>query len=411
MLISYKFKNFCSFSDEAEFDLLAPGNKVKHRFPDNYVETEAGYDLLKTAVVVGENAGGKTNFISSLSFFKSLFANNERVRTYKGLVNFNTLKEAGDRERYAEQEFDIQVMSKTGGIYHYHLTIDGYSIVKEMFSSKSAKSNQEKMIMSVTREELDTESKKGAVRAMYEVMLDNCSKEFEIVFERATITEENLGLFVARLAILGEPRAQEFVGWVNNRLNVENQEFNYSIYKELRNTEEDINIIRDPRFLDILRMVDYSIEGIEIDEEKPFSASKIVRVTKAGQKFSRELKRDSGGVREFFAWAVQLFRVVYEDKVVFADEMDRVINPILAERMISFINGKKHRGQFIFSSHNVLHLDLKNYMKEQIYFVTKDRDSLNSELYSLADFPDIRYETTKIYEFYMKGILGGTAFE
>lgn len=411
MLISYKFKNFCSFSDEAEFDLLAPGNKVKHRFPDNYVETEAGYDLLKTAVVVGENAGGKTNFISSLSFFKSLFANNERVRTYKGLVNFNTLKEAGDRERYAVQEFDIQVMSKTGGIYHYHLAIDGYSIVKEMFSSQSAKSNQEKMIMSVTREELDTESKKGAVRAMYEVMLDNCSKEIEIVFERATITEENLGLFVARLAILGEPRAQELVGWVNSRLNIENQDFNYSIYKELQNTEEDINIIRDPRFLDILRMVDYSIEGIEIDEEKPFSASKIVRVTKAGQKFSRELKRDSGGVKEFFAWAVQLFRVVYEDKVVFADEMDRVINPILAERMISFINGKKHRGQFIFSSHNVLHLDLKNYMKEQIYFVTKDRDSLNSELYSLADFPDIRYETTKIYEFYMKGILGGTAFE
>ncbi|GFH96831.1 hypothetical protein IMSAGC003_03397 [Lachnospiraceae bacterium] len=411
MLISYKFKNFCSFSDEAEFDLLAPGNKVKHRFPDNYVETEAGYDLLKTAVVVGENAGGKTNFISSLSFFKSLFANNERVRTYKGLVNFNTLKEAGDRERYAVQEFDIQVMSKTGGIYHYHLAIDGYSIVKEMFSSQSAKSNQEKMIMSVTRKELDTESKKGAVRVMYEVMLDNCSKEIEIVFERATITEENLGLFVARLAILGEPRAQELVGWVNSRLNIENQDFNYSIYKELQNTEEDINIIRDPRFLDILRMVDYSIEGIEIDEEKPFSASKIVRVTKDGQRFSRELKRDSGGVREFFAWAVQLFRVVYEDKVVFADEMDRVINPILAERMISFINGKKHRGQFIFSSHNVLHLDLKNYMKEQIYFVTKDRDSLNSELYSLADFPDIRYETTKIYEFYMKGILGGTAFE
>ena len=26
-------------------------------------------------------------------------------------------------------------------------------------------------------------------------------------------------------------------------------------------------------------------------------------------------------------------------------------------------------------------------------------------------FPEVRYETTKIYEFYMKGILGGTAFE
>ena len=43
MLISYRFKNFCSFAEEAEFDMMAPGNKVKHRFPDNYVKTEEGY--------------------------------------------------------------------------------------------------------------------------------------------------------------------------------------------------------------------------------------------------------------------------------------------------------------------------------------------------------------------------------
>ena len=50
-------------------------------------------------------------------------------------------------------------------------------------------------------------------------------------------------------------------------------------------------------------------------------------------------------------------------------------------------------------------------MKEQIYFVSKDVETLESELYSLADFPEVRYETTKIYEFYMKGRLGGTASE
>ena len=87
--------------------------------------------------------------------------------------------------------------------------------------------------------------------------------------------------------------------------------------------------------------------------------------------------------------------------------MDRVLNPVLSDRVISFICGKKHFGQFVFTTHNVLHLDLKNYMKEQIYFITKDIETLESELYSLADFPEIRYETTKIYEFYMKGILGG----
>ncbi len=83
----------------------------------------------------------------------------------------------------------------------------------------------------------------------------------------------------------------------------------------------------------------------------------------------------------------------------------------MSDRVISLVNGAENSGQFIFSTHNVLYLDLKTYMKEQIYFVTKNRERLTSEMYSLADFQEVRYETTKIYEFYRKGILGGTAFE
>ena len=67
MLIRYMFDNFCSFKEECEFSLEAPGGKVKKRFPDNYTTTETGYDLLKTAVIVGENAGGKSNFIIFMS--------------------------------------------------------------------------------------------------------------------------------------------------------------------------------------------------------------------------------------------------------------------------------------------------------------------------------------------------------
>ena len=68
MLLSYKFKNFLSFKDDAEFTMFAPGNKVKNRFPDNYVKLNSGYDVLKNAVIVGENAGGKSNFVRSFSF-------------------------------------------------------------------------------------------------------------------------------------------------------------------------------------------------------------------------------------------------------------------------------------------------------------------------------------------------------
>lgn len=413
MLISYKFKNFCSFDQEAEFDLLAPANKVKSRFPNNYIQADNGYDVLKTAVVIGENAGGKTNFINSLFFLKSLFENNKVVRAHKGLININHLETPSDEKRCTIQGFDIQVVGDTGITYHYKLQIDEYCIVSEEFSYKKEKSSREKEVLFLERHNIDIkpESNTTKISVNYDISVKNSKREIEELYARPTHSNENVGLHITKLAILGDEHAIEFIDWMNNRLIVESQSSDYALYREWQNVEEDVRIIEDPRFLDILRMVDYSICDIEVDEEKPFRNSRIIRKTKDGKRLSRELKSDSGGGREFFAWAVQLFRVVYEDKVIFADEMDRVINPILAERIVAFINGKEHRGQFIFSSHNVLHLDLKNYMKEQIYFVTKNRDSLNSELYSLADFPEIRYETAKVYEFYMKGILGGTAFE
>ena len=230
-------------------------------------------------------------------------------------------------------------------------------------------------------------------------------------FKKTIKSQKNYGLFVSKLALLGSEHAIRFTDYMKNILCPETNAINYDIYKSMQAEEEDLRILKDTRYLDIFRMIDYSIVNLIVDEEKPFSKTLIVRQRADGTEFVRELSSDSNGVREFFAWAVQIFKVVYENKVVIADEMDRVLNPVLADRVISFISGKEHYGQFIFTTHNVLHLDLKNYMKEQIYFITKEIETLESEMYSLADFPEIRYETTKIYEFYMKGILGGTAVE
>lgn len=73
MIPNYKFKNFMSFRENVEFSMLAPKTKVKNRFPNNYISSETGVDLLKTAVIVGENAGGKSNFVRSLSYLQSFF--------------------------------------------------------------------------------------------------------------------------------------------------------------------------------------------------------------------------------------------------------------------------------------------------------------------------------------------------
>ena len=113
------FDNFCSFKEECEFSLEAPGGKVKKRFPDNYITTETGYDLLKTAVIVGENAGGKSNFINGLKYLKSLFDTNMKVQSVNSYINADTLMECNN----PKQKFNVVFLAGNhnrnllGGLY------------------------------------------------------------------------------------------------------------------------------------------------------------------------------------------------------------------------------------------------------------------------------------------------------
>lgn len=84
MLLSYKFKNFCSFKDEAEFSLRATEEQRKN-FPENYV---AGVkDVLKSAVIVGENSGGKSNLMKSLQYLKNFFKTTQPVVSQAEFLN------------------------------------------------------------------------------------------------------------------------------------------------------------------------------------------------------------------------------------------------------------------------------------------------------------------------------------
>ena len=330
MLIEYKFNNFCSFNSDNEFNLVAPGGKIMKRFPDNYMKSNNGCDIFKTAVIVGENAGGKSNFINSLKFLKTMFANNESVRSIHAYINSESLK----HKTMPIQKFELTVIADNNIIYNYEIMIDEDGILAENFSSQ-------KRIKSIKQDIM--RAQRGAGKEKYSVDLYNDTQEVKKAMQK---TSPSIGLFVTKLALLGNEDAIAFVNWMNGKL------FPESVYSEANNdvkkAQEDIRIFRDIRYVDIFRMVDYSICNIEIDEEKPYSKTKIIRKNKNGEILSRELQTDSTGVREFFAWAVQIFRVVYENKVVFADKMDRVLNLILPDLVIAFINRKRHNGQIIF---------------------------------------------------------------
>ena len=73
MLISFYAENFLSFKGKIEFSMLADNGNDKNSvaFRKN--------KILKTAVIYGANASGKSNLLKALSFFKNLTRNMNKV--------------------------------------------------------------------------------------------------------------------------------------------------------------------------------------------------------------------------------------------------------------------------------------------------------------------------------------------
>lgn len=398
MLLSLEVKNFGSFKDSFKF-LMKPG-KTMSRFEDNVIEV-GNKKISKVAVIVGENAGGKTNFITSLHYLAYLI---------KEDINNGTIPDlCYDYDNSKPQQFKIEIALENK-IYTYILRKDKHCDIYEGLFLRPINNSNKKMdlIFSTSRKKLDEENK--VIEMGLKLNRKYVDKEIEKLMTKGR--NKATGLVVNKLYNLGIDIVLPFVDWINKKLIVKlPDEHSLNFYKQLEKNEEELRILKKEEFLDIFSLVDPSIIDIKIDEKAPFEDSKIIRIRRDGKRFNIKLKYDSSGVRDFFAWSVELWRVIYEDATLFADELDKVFNSILSAKVLNYVKVMSRKGQFIFSTHNILHINTVDFMKEQIYFINKNDETLSSEMYPLSDFEEYRYDKAKVYELYLKGLFGGVPNE
>ncbi|MDB8553318.1 AAA family ATPase [Turicibacter sanguinis] len=393
MLLEFNFENFGPFEKYMEFS-LKPG-KVTKRFIDNVVENKEGLKSSKVCVIAGENAGGKTHFIQAIKFLKDVIEGEAAPKAYKQLCyNYDDSK---------IQTFEIKVI--LGGIiYIYNLKLDGISLVSEYLALQKKNSKDVEYVYIAEREEIDAIQKKCLMRNSYN-STKMSKEELEIIDLASSKMSNRLRLAV--LYDLNISVVQPLVNWIKNQImTICPGEIGFNIYKKFEEEEEDFEIVQKESFLEIFQLIDSSIEKLEIDKsETLFTKTKIIRKREDGTIFIGKLEDDSSGVKEYFAWSIALWKVIYMNNTLFADEIDRVLNAVLASKIVAFIKGQETLGQFIFTTHNIYHLNTHDFMKEQIYFVHKEKETLASELYCLSDF-DYNYNQPKVYELYLKGLLG-----
>lgn len=432
MLLEYAVSNYRSFADEAFLDLHAPKNRIVRRFPNNFVVCSTGEKVLKDAVIVGENASGKSNFIESFASLRDLLARNDtRAKSYLNTLNSGNVIWSEDEHRSVDfdktnslQTFYVKI-AFDGYTYTYELKIDRIGVVSEVLECQRSVKAAPKTVYAHTRslreDCLNCEdaedckiAKQRAGCAWHELSYDVedslwTEEEVDKLFKNARFN--GLDLALTWLAALGEKHCRRVFDWFVREVLVVQAPVP-SALEEAIDREELLSVLSSPEYLDIVRLADRSIVKMRVDAENPFADSVLIREGSDGKQFGRAARDDSTGIQLFLCWAVLIYEVVNKNKTVLADEADAMINPVLSDRVIAFINGHSHNGQYIFTTHNIFNLTLRTYMKEQIYIITKDLRTLTSSMYSVADFDEIRYDVKEeLYEFYLKGMLGGTPDE
>ena len=72
MLLYLKLNNYTIYNQEVEFSMMA--NMHYSRFPSNVASVD-GVHVLKTAVLLGPNNTGKTNFVRAIAMMKAIMLN------------------------------------------------------------------------------------------------------------------------------------------------------------------------------------------------------------------------------------------------------------------------------------------------------------------------------------------------
>jgi len=110
MLLEFSVKNFLSIKDEVIFSLYA-SDEIRGHEKCNLIPV-AGRHILKTAVIYGANASGKSNLIEAMGFMRhvilnSLKLNPEELISYPRMQGFQLHSESAKAPLEMEASFFI----------------------------------------------------------------------------------------------------------------------------------------------------------------------------------------------------------------------------------------------------------------------------------------------------------------
>ncbi|MBC2850004.1 ATP-binding protein [Cetobacterium sp. 8H] len=384
MLLEFKIGGYCSFKEMQELYLTPyPGTRIKNtKYEDNFFEIKKNR-VMKSSVIFGSNASGKTNLVLGLERFIEIIQNGLDLKKDFSENKLNNSSES--------IKFEISVLGKDEKIYNYYLEYNFANIIEEHLTCN------EKIIFKFENNSLESNSKKIStdIEKVFSIKSTETIlkklKDFEIE-EITMLIEESKNIVIKRDLLF----------------NLESKNIKYNINKTGKEKLEK----EKEKVLDILKLLDYTICDFQLEKDGDINKEEIYQViiirenTENNERKNYYLRDESEGIKKIMNLIYDILDI-YEGKTIFIDELDSSISTqTLIQIFNNIVNTKNNsKGQLIVTSHNLFLFNNNIFEPQQIYIVNKKID-LTSEIYSLSEF-NIRTEKENLYQDFLKGKFGG----
>lgn len=417
MLVKFKVKNYKSFKDEIEFSLES--TKLKQHKETNTFEIH-NLSLLKSAVVYGANASGKSNLLNAMKKMKSIINNSPSIEKQKKyphepfLLNINTEKEASMFECTFVQGSNL---------YRYGFIIEATSNIKEewLYQKKLKKYAQEVALFTRLNREFNLGSSFSEAKDIESKTRENALFLPVVAQWNGSISQEILAWF-DKLTIISNLRSEEFKHFSFEML--EDEEFRERIVKFIKSADTGITDIKKKK-------IDFASLNIENDELKELPNFLLEKLKEEGlstvetmhmqydnnnmfkQLKSFSLDFESDGTQKLLALSAPLIDALLNGEIIVVDELDNSLHTDLVQAIVKLFNCPKsnpNNAQLIFSTHDTNLLNQELFRRDQIWFVQKDIYG-SSELYSLIEYGEGKIrEDLALEKNYLNGKFGGKPY-
>lgn len=403
MLLSLKINNCLIYNSEVEFSMRA--NMHYKRFPNNVVK-KSGVNALKTAILIGPNNSGKTNFVRTIATLKevmlgreatfvgNLFSNNPIVEVlvsflendteYSFEIKYDTNKNEYVYERFARIDHDTYKNVKTVNLLLRDiLKKEFYSEDERLATSMRVAARNNILIYLIDTEEFPS------LKSIKEIMIAFASK-IDVVDMNNIPINKTIEMLKA-----SEEVHKKIANFVLNA-DLYMDDFRYL-------SDDEIKINLELQNKEDVKPQENALSAVAPIAEMLHLASVYKGITVPSVIF------DSTGTKKIAALASYVIDALEKGRILVVDELDNSLHFRLTRGIIALFNNElNYDAQLIATVHDVSLLDCQTlFRKEQIWFAHKDLE--NAYLYSLAEFTTEKTgvrETSDLIEKYRKGVFG-----